>query len=132
MKKDNLSVLIIEDEKVLQEVYCLILSSAGHTVYTADNGALGLSMLKQHRPDVILLDLFMPVLDGKEFLRNFDRSLYRDISIIVYSNLSDSVVQQELLDLGADRFVLKSTLTPQDLQAMIDEYRKNSVKHTNA
>lgn len=118
----SLSILIVEDDKVLQEVYAMILSSAGHQVYTADNGAEGLVLLKRHRPNLILLDLFMPVLDGKEFLRNFDKREYKDISIIVYSNLSDSKVQQEMIDLGADRYILKSSLTPDDLLSMVIEY----------
>lgn len=129
----TLSILIVEDDKVLQEVYSMILSSAGHRVYAADNGAEGLVLLKRHRPNLILLDLFMPVLDGKEFLRNFDKRKYKDISVIVYSNLSDSKVQQEMIDLGADRYVLKSSLTPEDLLSMVVEYTGsiNCSNHTS-
>jgi len=124
MKDKKLSVLIIEDELILQDVYKLIIASAGHTVFTANNGQEGLKILQKTTPDVILLDIFMPILDGREFLRNFDKAKYPKTTIIVYSNLSDSIVQQELIDLGADKFILKASMTPNDLLKILAGYIK--------
>jgi CheY-like chemotaxis protein len=66
-------VLIVEDEAVLQEVYALVLSSNGFDVSVADNGLDGLNSVKKNVPDVVLLDIFMPVMDGKDFLKNLDK-----------------------------------------------------------
>lgn len=115
----KLRVLIVEDEIVLQDVYKLILSSQGHEVATANNGLEGLAQLKKVTPDVVLLDIFMPVMDGKEFLRNIDLKDYPDTKIIVYSNLSDSKTEGEMRELGANNFVLKSSMTPQDLISLV-------------
>jgi len=115
------SVLIVEDEKILQDVYKLILSSKGYIVHTPNNGLEGLKSLKEHEPDVMLLDIFMPQMDGKEVLRNINKNDYPDTKIIVYSNLSDSETEQEVLLNGADRFILKSSMTPHDLTQLIKD-----------
>lgn len=115
------SILIVEDEQILQDVYKLVLSSRGYTVHTANNGAEGLMQLAAVKPNVVLLDIFMPVMDGKEFMRNVDMSEYPDTRIIVYTNLSDTKTQEEMLELGASEFVLKSSMTPRDLLMLIEK-----------
>jgi CheY-like chemotaxis protein len=119
--KDKLKILIVEDEIVLQNVYKIILSSQGHEVTTANNGAEGLTQLKRVNPDIVLLDIFMPVMDGKEFLRNVDMRDYPNTKIIVYTNLSDSKTEKEVRELGADNFVLKSSMSPQDLIVLVTQ-----------
>ena len=114
------SVLIVEDEKVLQDVYKLVLSAQGYRIYTANNGAEGLNQLKKNRPSLVLLDVFMPVMDGREFLRNISSSDFPDTKIIVYSNLSDNKTETEMLSLGAEKFVLKSSMTPDDLVELVN------------
>lgn len=114
-------ILIVEDEIVLREVYELVLSTKGYEVHTAQNGLEGLKKLKSLRPDLVLLDIFMPVMDGREFLRNADMSDYPNTKVVVYSNLSDTETHEEMLGLGAERFVLKSSLSPVELVKMVDE-----------
>ncbi len=114
-------VLIVEDEKLLREVYELILTSKGFEVHTAENGQEGLKKLKTIVPDLVLLDIFMPIIDGREFLRNVDLQDYPNTKIVVCSNLSDIETQEEMLGLGAQKFVLKSTLAPQDLIDLVQE-----------
>ena len=125
--KDH-SVLIVEDEIVLQDVYKLVLGLQGLKVYTANNGLEGLKMLKQHKPDVVLLDIFMPVMDGKEFLKTVDLKAYPKLKIIVYTNLSDGNIEKEVLAMGAHKFVLKSTMSPKDLIKMIEECLSDAKK----
>ena len=115
------SVLIVEDEKVLRDVYELIITSLGCKVYTAKNGIEGLKQLKKHKPDILLLDIFMPVMDGREVLRNLNKTDFSNVKIVVCSNMSDSEVIQEVLDNGADKFVLKSSLGPNELKSLIHD-----------
>lgn len=109
------SILIVEDESMLQDVYKIILSSEGYEVLTANNGLEGLQKIKAHHPDMVLLDVFMPLMDGREFMRNIDMADYPDTKIIIYSNLSDRKVENEMLSLGACKFVVKSSMSPRDL-----------------
>ncbi len=113
------TILIIEDEKALQDVFTLVLTYKGYTVYVADNGLEGLKQLKATKPDLILLDLFMPIMDGKEFLRNVDITDYPATKFVVYTNVSDGDMEVEMLGLGAHKVVLKSSLTPQDLTDLV-------------
>ena len=115
------TILIIEDEKELQDVYKLILTLGGHTVLTASNGIEGLRSIETHCPDCVLLDIFMPKLSGKELLKKLDKTRHPNMKIVVYSNLSDFETEQEVLSNGADKCILKSSMTPQELVQMVNE-----------
>lgn len=118
-------ILIVEDESVLRDVYKLILSKDdAYDVIEAKNGLEGLEKLKKHLPDLVLLDLFMPVMDGISFLQNFDRDDHADIKIIVYSNMSDDATVKEAKFLGADDFVLKSSFNPTQLLELVENTLK--------
>lgn len=124
IKNKDLTILLVEDEILLQDVYKLVLNSQGYTVYVAGNGRDGITLLKKHCPQVVLLDIFMPVMDGKDFLRNFDTKAFPQTKIIVYSNLIDDGVEQEMRALGAHQVVLKSTMAPKDLVELIHDTAK--------
>lgn len=115
------NVLIIEDEKLLREAYAIILSSKGHKVRAAQNGIDGLKKLKQEKPDIVLLDIFMPRMNGREFLRKFKSSEYPATKIFVLSNVSNKETEQEVLASGAERFLLKAELSPLDLVRVVEE-----------
>ncbi len=115
------SVLIVEDEEVLRDAYQLIITTLGYTVYTASNGIEGLEQLKKHKPDIMLLDIFMPIMDGREVLCNLNKTDYPNVKIVVCSNMSDSKLTQEVLDNGADKFVLKSSIGPNELKRILHD-----------
>lgn len=121
---NSLTILVVEDEILLQDVYKLVLTSQGYTVHTANNGSEGIRQLNLCMPDIVLLDIFMPVMDGKEFLRNVDTALFPKTKFIVYSNLTDDNIQKEMLELGADKVILKSTMTPKDLLNLMSQYTR--------
>ena len=121
MSDGILSVLIVEDEPLLQDVYRMMLASQGYRVTTASNGIQALSELKKHEPDVMLLDYFMPQMDGRTFMLNFDRDIYKDVAIIVLSNISDETALEEMLKLGADAYVLKSSVAPSELIELVQQ-----------
>lgn len=112
-------ILVVEDELLLQDAYRLVLTAGGYQVHTANNGMEGLKQLKTVRPDLILLDIFMPIMDGREFLRNVDLNDYPGTKVIVYTNLSDRQTQEEMEGLGAVDFILKSSMTPSDLLGVV-------------
>lgn len=109
------TILIVEDEAVLREAYELILQSAGYNTFVATDGKDAMDLLKQINPDVMLLDVYMPVLDGCSVLKKLNRNKHPGMKIVACSNLADNSVRREILDNGADMFVLKSGLSPKQL-----------------
>jgi CheY-like chemotaxis protein len=83
---DMRSVLIVDDEYGLAEMAGELLALQGHTVATAINGKLGLESLSRMRPDVILVDVMMPIMSGDEMVRQLKRDpAFRDIPVIMMS-----------------------------------------------
>ncbi len=114
-------VLVVEDETVLRDVYAFLLKKQGYDVYTARDGAEGLALLQSHRPAVVLLDVFMPVMGGKEVLKALGAGKIGDMKIIACSNFSDDQTRTEMLGLGAHRYIVKATMGPQDLIRAVAE-----------
>jgi CheY-like chemotaxis protein len=77
------TVLIIEDNLILREGLCTVLRRRGFDTHTAADGDVGLAMLAAVNPDLILLDMFMPVVDGWRFLESFVQSPHKHIPVIV-------------------------------------------------
>lgn len=116
---DGPLIMIVEDEEMLRTSYEIILSSRGLPVIAASNGKEALAKLSNN-PDLILLDVLMPVMDGKEFLRQAELdALPQRPKVIVNSNIGDETVRSEMISLGADEFVLKSSLSPSQLLDLV-------------
>jgi len=122
MSDKDLQVLIIEDEQLLNEAYARVLSAANIALLRAYNGKEALDVLKNERPDIILLDLRMPVMDGIEFLKELKpKDSLPDTKIIVFSNYDDQHEIDEAFSLGAMHYMLKAWATPDELVKLIRE-----------
>lgn len=115
-------VLLVEDDAALSDAFLLMLEKNGYHVITAFNGQEALEKLNGVTPNIILLDLLMPVLDGREFLKRFENRT--DIPIIVFSNLDAKSEIEEVLQLGASRYMLKAWATPNELVRVIEDTLK--------
>lgn len=98
-------ILIIEDEKVIQNFLSLSLKSKKYEPIIAENGLLGISLFMSHNPDLILLDLGLPDIDGTEVLKQIRSS--SDIPIIIISARGQEKEKVYALDLGADDYITK-------------------------
>lgn len=117
------TVLLVEDDKALNDAFSLMLAKNGYQVESAFDGQQALDKLETFKPDVILLDLLMPVIGGKEFLQKFDNKA--GVPIIVFSNLDSKSEIQEVMDLGANRYMLKAWATPTELVRVIEDAMAN-------
>ncbi|MDQ2973500.1 MAG: response regulator [bacterium] len=117
------TVLIVEDEATLNEAYQIILSQAGYNVLTAYDGAEALEIIGNHNPDVILLDLRMPVMNGIEFLKHY--SPKNRAHIVVFSNYDMQKEIDEAYKLGADRYILKAWASPKELLQIVKDAIKS-------
>jgi len=114
------SVLLIEDENVIAEMYEMRLKKAGFRVVMAGNGAWGLKHAKKEKFDIIIMDMTMPAMNGCEMLKHIKKdSLNHEIPIIVLSNSAQDNDIAEAKSCGATDYLLKSQITPVRLIAEI-------------
>jgi CheY-like chemotaxis protein len=89
------AVLVVDDEVGIVDVVEAILADEGYRIITAFDGKQGLARLSQERPDVILLDLMMPILSGAEMLRAMAAEpAYQRIPVIMMSSLGEDVIAE--------------------------------------
>lgn len=122
-------ILIVEDEKLLNEAYEMVLKKEGHDVRAAFNGEEALEMIDKDKPELILLDLRMPKMDGVEFLKNYEkRSDNKDVHIIVFSNYDEQKEIDEAFAHGATRYILKAWSSPKELVKVVEETLNPEIK----
>jgi DNA-binding response OmpR family regulator len=101
-------VLIIEDNVDLQEIYRINFESEDFLVEVSDNGMDGIMKVLDKNPDIIILDIMMPQVNGFELLQTIKDQSSINIPIIVCSNLSSKEDEKKAIDLGADLYLRKS------------------------
>lgn len=115
-------ILLVEDDINLQYMYRLKLEREGFQVKTASNGSEGLRAAESFMPDLILLDLFMPVMSGSDMLAKLRENDWgSDIRVIVLTNISKNEAPQSLRLLNVDRYIVKAHQTPAQVVEIIRE-----------
>jgi len=118
-----MKILVVEDDPSLLDLYRLKLREEGYTVVTATNGREGVEAALVSKPELILLDILMPEVDGYAALKKLKSDeRTKKIPVIIFSNLSQSWEIEKGLKLGADDFVIKTSLTPAQLAEKVKEY----------
>jgi DNA-binding response OmpR family regulator len=103
---ESLAVLVIEDDADARHIYSEYLRAKHCTVFTAADGRLGLNKINELRPDVVVLDLAMPRVDGWTVLKNVrESSITADIPVIVVSAVTDA--RDQAFHAGADAYLMK-------------------------
>jgi len=116
------NILIVEDDRDLNNAYSIILNSEGHTVETAFNGEEALRKAKIFSPDLILLDLLMPIMGGLEFLQAYKLiKLHPDVKVLIFTNMENSPEVAEAYRLGAQRCIIKSWTAPHNLARVVND-----------
>ncbi|MCK0209918.1 response regulator [Starkeya koreensis] len=101
----GVSVLVVDDEPAIHRFMAPALAANGYTALRADTGAQALALAVNRRPDIVVLDLGLPDMDGKEVIRRLRE--WSDIPVVVLSARDREIEKIEALDLGADDFVNK-------------------------
>jgi CheY-like chemotaxis protein len=113
-------ILVIDDEPAIADVLRMLLEFRGHEVLVANDGSRGYATAQRQAPDVIVLDLMMPVMDGfatLEALRNDERT--STIPVVILSALGSAEVRQRCHDMGV-RAVLQKPYKPEDLLRAVE------------
>jgi len=115
-------ILIVEDDRFLHSLIGDKLSKAEAELIAAFDGETGLEKATEERPDIILLDILLPGIDGFEVLRKIkeDPEL-KDIPVIILSNLGQEDDIKKGTELGAEEFLIKANFTLEDILKKINE-----------
>lgn len=118
----TLKIAVIEDDTDIQTMYKFKLEKEGFVVATANNGLLGLEVVERFKPDLILLDLMMPVMNGAEMLIRLRAADWgSDMRVVVLTNLSKDEAPQALRFLNVDRYIVKAHHTPAQVIQIVHE-----------
>lgn len=127
-------ILLIDDDTLTTKLYKGKFEDGGFEIDTAPDGETGLKMIRDKKPDVILLDIMMPKMDGLEVLRKLKKSSStQKIPIILLTNVGDSEDDVEKgLELGAVTYLIKSSYTPKEVllktKEIMEAYVQDSKK----
>lgn len=115
-------ICIIEDEPFIQEIYKKALENSDYEVCSAFNGKEGLELLKKEMPDLALIDLIMPEMDGIELMkiRQNDPELSK-IPVIILSNVNDDKTLKQIGEFQTDFYLVKSMYDPKKVVGVIKE-----------
>ena len=118
-------LLIIEDENTIRSMYTAKFESDGFEVISADNGATGLEMAKNALPDLVLLDIILPQLDGFSVLKSLKEDVKtKNIPVVMLTNLGTGEDKAKGQKMGALDYIVKASLSPAEISEKIKEYLK--------
>lgn len=115
-------IAIIEDDQTIAEMYRMKFESEDYEVEVASNGRLGVELVEQMRPDLILLDLQMPEMSGEEALQEIRKQSWgRDLPVLILTNMGEEEAPKSLRHLGIKHYIVKADLTPSQVVKRVKE-----------
>lgn len=113
-------IAIIEDDSVINQMYRMKFEAEGFDVATASDGESGVRTVGKFKPDIILLDLQMPHMDGVEAL-SIIRKTDKETPVIILTNLGEEEAPRALKSLGIHSYIVKADLTPSQVVSRVKE-----------
>ena len=116
------SILLVEDDPFLIDIYTNKLKEAGFGADAAEDGETALRKIKEKKPDLVLLDIVLPNVDGWELLKQIKAEAgLKDLKVIILSNLSQKEEVAKGMELGAAKYLIKAHYTPGEV---VEEIKK--------
>jgi DNA-binding response OmpR family regulator len=113
-------IMIVEDDSFVLDIYQTKLSQEGYSVIEARNGVEAMKKMEKEKPDLVLLDIVMPYMDGIEVLKKMKESdELKNVPVILLTNLSQKEEINVGLGLGASDYLIKSHFTPSEVMEKI-------------
>lgn len=120
--KNMKKILFIEDEQGLQKTFRDFLSREGYKVISALDGEIGWNLAKREKPDLILLDLILPRMDGFKVLEELKKDPQtKEIPVIILTNLEGTKEVEKALELGATTYLVKAQYSLEDVLEKINQ-----------
>lgn len=115
-------IAIVEDDIAISQMYRMKFEVEGFEVETADNGKIGLEMIEQFQPDIVLLDVMMPEMDGAETLAAIRQKDWgKDLKVIILTNTGRQEAPDSLDALNVDSYIVKAEKTPKEVAEIVKD-----------
>ena len=115
-----LKIAIIEDDLAIAQMYRIKFEAEGYEVEVAENGRLGLELCEQMKPDMVLLDLMMPEMNGDQMLAEMRAKDWgKDFKVIILTNMGEQEAPESLKTLGVLDFIVKAEMTPRQVAELV-------------
>ena len=122
----NHKILIIDDDPFILDMYVLKFKQEGFQVETASDGKSGLQKIREYLPEVLLLDIVMPVIDGFDILREVKKNnLLPNSKVVLLTNLGQKEDIDRGVQLGADDYIIKAHFTPTEVVNKVKKLLEN-------
>ena len=119
---NNKKILIIEDEELILKALSEGFERRGFEVSKAADGKKGLELIENEKPDLILLDLLLPIMNGQEVLEKMkEKGLLKKIPVIILTNMSDGATLKKCIKMGAREYIIKVNFSFEDMERIIKE-----------
>ena len=116
MSTKKVKVAIIEDDMAIVQMYRTKFENEGYEVATAPDGASGLELIESFEPDIVLLDLMMPNMNGLDMLQKLrSQPGGRDAKVVVLTNMGDTETATRVYKMAADDYIVKAEMTPKQV-----------------
>ncbi|NIA11588.1 MAG: response regulator [Nitrospiraceae bacterium] len=126
-KQNKTKILIIEDDTFIMDMYGTKFNMSGFEVLKAEDGVKGIKVVKKEKPDIIVLDIIMPQMDGFETLKVIKNNQeLKSIPVILLTNLGQRENIEEGLKLGADDYIIKAHFTPDEVVEKVEKVLKKA------
>lgn len=113
-------IAIIEDDSAISQMYRMKFETEGFKVETAEDGKLGLALIEKMKPDIVLLDLMMPVMNGDELLVHLRSKPWgKAIKVIMLTNAGEQEIPAKVSHLGVSDVILKASMTPRQVAEIV-------------
>lgn len=127
MTDKKLKIAIVEDEESLQRVLVEWLGTEGYEAVGITTGTEALERIPQERPDLILLDLILPEINGLDVMRRLkDNPETAKIPVVIVSNFGEVESRKRAMELGAKNYLVKAEHNLESVKKVIDEVLKNN------
>lgn len=122
MSTPTVKIAIIEDDLVISQMYRMKFEAEGFEVQTAENGRTGVELVEKMHPDIILLDIRMPEMNGDEALRRIRATdTGKHIPVLVLTNLGEEEAPESLKALGIYSYIVKAEFTPRQVTEQVKQ-----------
>ena len=109
-------IAIVEDDLAIAQMYRMKFEAEGYRVDIAENGKLGLALCEQMKPDLVLLDLMMPEMNGDEMLEKLRATDWgKEVKVIVLTNVGEQEAPDKLKNLHVRAYIVKAEMTPKQV-----------------